>query len=77
MTETARTCCKPLWHLPGALYLQACETAETVKSVVGVPMTNVGDVQCGELSEELQVLKCTLVEYVIAVHDLQAGQAGA
>ena len=40
-----------------------------------VPLTNVGDVQSGELSEQLQVLKGTLVEYVIAIHNLQAGQA--
>lgn len=72
---SAETWYKALWHLLGVPYLQAFETAETVKSVVGEPVTNVGDVQSGELSEELQVIKCTLIEYVIAVHNLQAGQA--
>lgn len=45
--------------------------------MAGVPLTNVGDVQPGELCQQLQVLECALVENVIAVDDQQAGQAGA
>lgn len=57
------------------LYLQACETAEAVIAVGWVAMANVYNVQFGELREELQVFKRALIEDVVAVHNLQAGQA--
>lgn len=59
------------------LYLQACKAAEAVEAMGWVPLAYVCDVQFGELCEELQVFKCILVEYVVAVHNLQASETSA
>ena len=62
---------------PGEVYLQACQITQAVKAAADIALSDACDVQLCQLSEEPKIFKCALVEDVIAVFDMQAGQAGA
>ena len=59
------------------IHLQAGQTAETVEAASWIALTNVCELQTRQLTEEFQVFQGALSKYVIAVGNLQAGEARA